>query len=311
MPVVLEEGAWESLRDVAGFSRLWLPGWLLRRYQVGPARVNVESVEGGLGRQFAVVFSRPAGKDELLAQWLAFLLVRYRQRGAEDHGRRCRRRQLPAGHPRRPERHRAELIASRSKAVPRHFSDSFFNGNSAATPKAFEGITREIPDAQTVAAGANGGALTLALMDGLIDLVKPGRPDALLLSKRSRRTPSALRRASGNLLETEVDAFGQRASSTTASRSLSTSSSPTPRRRGPAARSAPRSTPSSSARGSASWGWSTAASRSRSSASWRRRTPPTTGSSGRGHKWKIEGGRDDVARVVVGAVDSCREAERV
>ncbi len=105
----------------------------------------------------------------------------------------------------------AETIASRAKSVAHLFSDSFFNGDATANPKAFDGITRAIPAAQTIAAGANGGALTLDLMDGVIDLVKPGRPDVLLMSKRTRRKLSALRRASGNLLETDVDQFGQRA----------------------------------------------------------------------------------------------------
>jgi hypothetical protein len=41
----------------------------------------VESVAQGYGRQFAIVFSRQAGKDELLAQVLAFLLSRYREVG--------------------------------------------------------------------------------------------------------------------------------------------------------------------------------------------------------------------------------------
>ena len=48
-------------------------------------------------------------------------------------------------------------------------------------------------------------------MDQVIDLVKPGRPDALLMSKRSRRKLSALRRASGNLLEVDRTDFGRRA----------------------------------------------------------------------------------------------------
>jgi hypothetical protein len=46
-----------------------------------PARAIAESIEQGLGRQFAVVFSRQAGKDELLAQLLTFLLVRHQRRG--------------------------------------------------------------------------------------------------------------------------------------------------------------------------------------------------------------------------------------
>jgi hypothetical protein len=48
---------------------------------VGPARAIVASVEEGLGRSFAVVFSRQAGKDEMLAQLVAFLLTRWQRRG--------------------------------------------------------------------------------------------------------------------------------------------------------------------------------------------------------------------------------------
>ncbi len=105
----------------------------------------------------------------------------------------------------------AEVIASRAKAVAHKFSDGFFNGDSAVDTKSFDGINKAIPAGQIVTAGANGAQLTLDMMDQAIDLVVPGKPDALLLSKRTRRKLSALRRASGNLLETDVDAFGQRA----------------------------------------------------------------------------------------------------
>ncbi|WP_038038123.1 major capsid protein [Thermorudis peleae] len=105
----------------------------------------------------------------------------------------------------------ALVLESRAKAVAHAFSDAFYNGDSAANPKQFDGLKKLVSAAQTIAPGANGGSLTLDLMDQLIDLVKPGRPDALLMSKRSRRKLSALRRASGNLLETDVDAFGRRA----------------------------------------------------------------------------------------------------
>jgi len=70
-----------ALSDIGLYSRLFLPKYALRPYQVGPARAIVESVDKGLGRQFAVVFSRQAGKDEMLAQLLAFLLTRYQLRG--------------------------------------------------------------------------------------------------------------------------------------------------------------------------------------------------------------------------------------
>ena len=106
----------------------------------------------------------------------------------------------------------AEVIANRSKSVAHKFSDAFFNGDVAGDPKSFDGLTKALSGTgQEFAAGANGAALTLDMVDQLVDLVAPGKPDALFMSKRTRRKLSSLRRASGNLLETDVDQFGQRA----------------------------------------------------------------------------------------------------
>lgn len=104
----------------------------------------------------------------------------------------------------------AIVIQAKAKAVAHAFLQAFYTGNSTANPKQFDGLRTLVPPGQTIAPGANGGALTLELLDQLIDLVKPGKPDALLMSKRTRRKLSSLRRASGNLLETDVDQFGQR-----------------------------------------------------------------------------------------------------
>jgi len=103
----------------------------------------------------------------------------------------------------------AWVIASRAKSVAHSFSQTFYSGDAIANPKAFDGLNVLIPAGQTLSAGTNGGALTLDLLDELIDRVKPGRPDALCMSKRSRRKLSSLRRASGVTLETSVDQFGQ------------------------------------------------------------------------------------------------------
>lgn len=106
----------------------------------------------------------------------------------------------------------AEVIANRSKSVAHKFSDAFFNGDASGDPKSFDGLTTALSGtAQEFAAGTNGAALTLEMVDQLVDLVAPGKPDALFMSKRTRRKLSSLRRASGNLLETDVDQFGQRA----------------------------------------------------------------------------------------------------
>ncbi|MDQ3692157.1 MAG: hypothetical protein M3464_00820 [Chloroflexota bacterium] len=67
--------------DVAAFSRRWLRGYQLREYQLEPARAIVASVDNRLGRSLAAVFSRQSGKDEVLAQVLAYLLTTYQTRG--------------------------------------------------------------------------------------------------------------------------------------------------------------------------------------------------------------------------------------
>ncbi len=106
----------------------------------------------------------------------------------------------------------AEVVTSRAKSIAHVFSDSFFNGDSGLNPKTFDGLTKVVTGTgQEVTAGANGAQLTLDMMDAMIDLIMPGKPDAIFLSRRTRRKLSSLRRASGNLLEVDVDQFGQRA----------------------------------------------------------------------------------------------------
>ena len=71
----------QALCDVAAFSRLFLPQWELRPYQAAPAQVLFDRVCRHTGDQLGIVFSRQSGKDELLAQVLAALLVRHAKRG--------------------------------------------------------------------------------------------------------------------------------------------------------------------------------------------------------------------------------------
>lgn len=107
----------------------------------------------------------------------------------------------------------AAVVAAKAKAVGRKWSDTFFNGDTSVDTKSFDGLHRLIPAGQRLKANgnnANGGALTLDDMDAFIDLVKPGKPDAIFLSKRSRRKLKFLRRTGGNVLEVDVDQFGQR-----------------------------------------------------------------------------------------------------
>ena len=69
----------------------------------------------------------------------------------------------------------AEVIASRAKSVAYKYNGAFITGDSAVDSKSFDGLAKAVPAGQIVDIGANGGALTLDLMDQVIDLVKPGR----------------------------------------------------------------------------------------------------------------------------------------
>lgn len=105
----------------------------------------------------------------------------------------------------------AEIIALRAKAVAHKFSDAFFNGDSGTDPKSFDGLTKILNGTgQEITAGTNGAQLTLDMVDQLIDLVMPGKPDALFMSRRTRRKLKSLRRSSGTILETDINQFGQR-----------------------------------------------------------------------------------------------------
>lgn len=67
-------GAPHDRDELEAFSGEMWPRTKLRPYQLTVARQIVRSIERGLGTQFAVVFARQSGKDELLAQLEAYLL---------------------------------------------------------------------------------------------------------------------------------------------------------------------------------------------------------------------------------------------
>lgn len=62
---------------------------------------------------------------------------------------------------------------------------------------------------QVVSMGGTGASLTLAKLDELIDAVKGGPPDLLLMGKRSRRKIQALARAAGTNLEIGEGKLGE------------------------------------------------------------------------------------------------------
>jgi hypothetical protein len=105
---------------------------------------------------------------------------------------------------------RALVVAAKAKALAHTFSDTFFNGDSAINTKQFDGVKKLSVGSRTMSKGPNGAVLALDHLDELIDMIKPGMPHALFMSKRSRRKLSSLRRASGSVLEVSTDQFGRR-----------------------------------------------------------------------------------------------------
>jgi hypothetical protein len=104
------------------------------------------------------------------------------------------------------------VIEQKAKALRHTFEEYFIYGDSSSSSKQFDGIRKLIDcttaSDQVVAAGASGATLTLAMVDQLIDAVKGGKPDLLLMSRRSRRKIQSLARAAGNNLQVGEGVLG-------------------------------------------------------------------------------------------------------
>ncbi len=106
----------------------------------------------------------------------------------------------------------AAVIELKAKALRDKFEETFIYGDSSANPKQFDGLRKLIDTTQAsdqvIAMGATGATLTLSKLDELIDAVKGGKPDMLLMSRRSRRKINSLVRAAGGMMETDRDKWG-------------------------------------------------------------------------------------------------------
>jgi len=106
----------------------------------------------------------------------------------------------------------AAVIELKAKALQQKFEDTFIYGDSSVNAKQYDGLKKLIntgvAGSQVIAMGATGASLTLAKLDELIDAVKGGKPDMLLMSRRSRRKMNALVRTAGGMIETNQDKWG-------------------------------------------------------------------------------------------------------
>ncbi len=104
------------------------------------------------------------------------------------------------------------VIELKAKALRDKFEETFVYGDAVASPKQFDGLRKLLDTTQAsdqvIAMGATGATLTLAKLDELIDAVKGGKPDMLLMSRRSRRKINALVRTAGGMMETDRDKWG-------------------------------------------------------------------------------------------------------
>lgn len=88
-------------------------------------------------------------------------------------------------------------IAKKAKAVSREFHRTLAKGDATANGKEFDGLPALATAAggtQTVSAGANGNALTLTMLDELVDSV-PNGPDVIVMRRGTIRAFRALLRA--------------------------------------------------------------------------------------------------------------------
>ncbi|KKL47953.1 hypothetical protein LCGC14_2330400 [marine sediment metagenome] len=97
----------------------------------------------------------------------------------------------------------AQMLAMKAKAVARAAQSEMVYGDvDDINPKGFDGfheILGVVTGNQDVLAGSttNGGPGTFSKLDEMIDLVKPGPPDALMMTRRSRRQMRKLARGQG------------------------------------------------------------------------------------------------------------------
>jgi hypothetical protein len=106
----------------------------------------------------------------------------------------------------------AVQLAAKAKGLARKYRKTLVIGDNTANPKEFDGLQVLVAAnaAQNISAGTNGGALTLGLLDELLDSV-PNGADVLLMRPGTIRAFRALvRQAGGNTaVDLMIEDFGR------------------------------------------------------------------------------------------------------
>ena len=90
----------------------------------------------------------------------------------------------------------AVQIAKKAKAVGRLYHKTLAQGDAAVDVKSFDGISKLVSAGQTLLAGTNGAALTLSMLDQLLDQV-PNGADVIVMRRGTVRAFRSLLRAAG------------------------------------------------------------------------------------------------------------------
>lgn len=103
----------------------------------------------------------------------------------------------------------ATQIMQKAKGVSRVFHQTVANGDATANTKSFDGLPNLVDPSMTFAVDTNGGAVTLELLDQLLDMVKLGA-DALVMRPGTWRAIRVLLRAMGGntAQHVEMENFG-------------------------------------------------------------------------------------------------------
>lgn len=101
-------------------------------------------------------------------------------------------------------------IRQKAKGLARKFRRTLVLGDTGVNAKEFDGVSVLTPAGQKVAAGANGAALTLTMLDELLDAV-PNGADVIMMRPGTIRAYRALLRAAGGTAPAEImmDNFGR------------------------------------------------------------------------------------------------------
>lgn len=104
---------------------------------------------------------------------------------------------------------RAIQTQLKAKSVARKFEDTFITGDIGVDANSFDGIRKQTAAGQTLTVATNGGPLTLALLDQMMDLILGTKPTLLLMSRRTRRKLKSLLQSSAHYVERGESGFGR------------------------------------------------------------------------------------------------------